>query len=153
MLNSNYIRGSIESMNVVDSGSEVEKSFIEEMRPKMMLTWHDISVSDAKESENVQQRGLFQACCPQKVGDPEKMTVEKKILDNVFGVARPGEVTAIIGPSGAGKTTLLNVLTKRNLANLKTTGSVKVLKQRQGKDKQRSSFWSGLIGLLVTEMF
>lgn len=126
MLNSSFIRGSIESMNVVDSGSEVEKSFIEEMRPKMMLTWHDVSVSDAKEAENVQKGGLFHACCPQKVGDPEKMTVEKRILDNVFGVARPGEVTAIIGPSGAGKTTLLNVLTKRNLSNLKTTGSVKV---------------------------
>lgn len=123
------IRGSIESMNVVDTESDLDKgdkSFIEEMRPKMLLTWHDVSVSDATEAENMPKKGLFNVCCPQKVGDIEKMTVEKRILDNVFGVARPGEVTAIIGPSGAGKTTLLNVLTKRNLSNLKTTGSVKV---------------------------
>ncbi|KAF1762542.1 hypothetical protein GCK72_010804 [Caenorhabditis remanei] len=131
MLKTNMISGSIESMSVVDTDSDInkaEKSFVEEMRPKMTLTWHDISVADAEETENVPKRGIFRACCPQKVSDIEKLTVERRILDNVFGVARPGEVTAIIGPSGAGKTTLLNVLTKRNLANLKTTGSVKVSK-------------------------
>lgn len=116
-------------MSVVDSSSDIdkaEKSFLEEMRPKMLLTWHDVSVADKKEAENIPKRGLFRACCPQKVADIEKVSVERRILDNVFGVARPGEVTAIIGPSGAGKTTLLNVLTKRNLSSLKMTGSVKV---------------------------
>ncbi|KAH9375355.1 hypothetical protein HPB48_019058 [Haemaphysalis longicornis] len=34
----------------------------------------------------------------------------KQLLHNVAGNLRPGEMTAIIGPSGAGKTTLLNVL-------------------------------------------
>ena len=34
----------------------------------------------------------------------------KHILKNVSGEARPGKVTALIGPSGAGKTTLLNYL-------------------------------------------
>lgn len=34
----------------------------------------------------------------------------KKILKNVFGEARPGEITALIGQSGAGKTSLLNIL-------------------------------------------
>ncbi|CCD71158.2 ABC transporter domain-containing protein [Caenorhabditis elegans] len=128
MLKSNVIQGSIESMSVVDSTSDIDKadkSFMEELRPKMLLTWHDISVSDSSEDYS-SNSGLFGKCCPIKVGDVEKMSVEKRILDSVFGVARPGEVTAIIGPSGAGKTTLLNVLTKRNLSNLKATGSVKV---------------------------
>ncbi|XP_075974021.1 ATP-binding cassette sub-family G member 1-like [Anticarsia gemmatalis] len=34
----------------------------------------------------------------------------KQILKNVSGTFKPGELTAIMGPSGAGKTTLLNIL-------------------------------------------
>lgn len=34
----------------------------------------------------------------------------KQLLHSVAGNLRPGEMTAIIGPSGAGKTTLLNIL-------------------------------------------
>ncbi|KAK8757146.1 hypothetical protein V5799_000152, partial [Amblyomma americanum] len=34
----------------------------------------------------------------------------KPLLRNLSGNLRPGEMTAVIGPSGAGKTTLLNVL-------------------------------------------
>lgn len=39
---------------------------------------------------------------------------EKTILDNLNGVAEPGKLTVIMGPSGAGKTTLLNTLARRN---------------------------------------
>ncbi len=38
---------------------------------------------------------------------------EKMILDNVSGICKRGEMTAILGSSGAGKTTLLNILCKR----------------------------------------
>ncbi|KAF8418884.1 ABC multidrug transporter [Tirmania nivea] len=38
---------------------------------------------------------------------------EKKLLNNVEGICRPGEMTALIGASGAGKTTLLSVLSHR----------------------------------------
>lgn len=34
----------------------------------------------------------------------------KQLLRNISGSLRPGEMTAVIGPSGAGKTTLLNAL-------------------------------------------
>jgi len=43
----------------------------------------------------------------------------KKLLKDVFGIARPGRLVALMGSSGAGKTTLLDVLAQR-----KTNGVV-----------------------------
>jgi len=38
----------------------------------------------------------------------------KQILDGIQGMARPGEVMAIMGASGAGKTTFLDILARKN---------------------------------------
>lgn len=38
---------------------------------------------------------------------------ERKLLENVQGYVKPGELVALMGESGAGKTTLLNVLSNR----------------------------------------
>jgi ABC-type multidrug transport system ATPase subunit len=44
----------------------------------------------------------------------------------VNGIAKPGELLAIMGSSGSGKTTLLNVLNCRNKGKLSISGEIKV---------------------------
>lgn len=60
-------------------------------RYQIMLEWKDICYS-------IQQKGNL----PRKI-----------ILDRVSGIARPGCLLSILGPSGAGKTTLINALAGR----------------------------------------
>lgn len=48
---------------------------------------------------------------------------EKQLLSNISGVAKPGEVLAIMGASGAGKSTFLNTLLFRNTEGLQTSGT------------------------------
>ncbi|UMM25275.1 hypothetical protein L5515_005166 [Caenorhabditis briggsae] len=50
----------------------------------------------------------------------------KSLLNRVSGIAKPGEMVALMGTSGAGKTTLLNVLMDRNMKGLEKKGTVKV---------------------------
>ncbi|VDO47843.1 unnamed protein product [Haemonchus placei] len=61
------------------------------------------------------------------------------VLDNVYGMAAPGEIMAIMGSSGAGKTSLLNVLAHRNLGDLRFQGSVKVNQQPVTKEFMRTA--------------
>lgn len=60
------------------------------------------------------------------------MKDERELLQNVSGVAKPGELLALMGASGAGKTTLLNMLMCRNLKGLRTSGLITVNGQEMG---------------------
>ncbi|CAB3402122.1 unnamed protein product [Caenorhabditis bovis] len=59
---------------------------------------------------------------------------EKVIIDNVSGIAKSGELMALMGASGAGKTTLLNALMSRNMKGLEFEGSVAVNGNEVGDD-------------------
>ncbi|XP_044765966.1 protein white-like [Coccinella septempunctata] len=61
-----------------------------------------------------------------KFSPPNIETKNEILLRDVTGVAYPGELLVILGPSGAGKTTLLNCLTLRNLQGLSISGSVSI---------------------------
>lgn len=52
-----------------------------------------------------------------------------RILDNLNGSVKSGQVTAILGPSGAGKTSLLGCLTGKNKSGV--AGSVQILSNRR----------------------
>lgn len=77
----------------------------------ILLSWSNLTVQvPAKKPRK---------CCPGGSGEPEPA---KKLLDQVTGQARPGELLAILGASGAGKSTLLNTLAFRNLDGLEVEG-------------------------------
>lgn len=61
---------------------------------------------------------------------------KKQILFNISGIAKPGELIALMGPSGSGKTTLLNVLGGRALANL--SGDVMINNVKYRKSMRRT---------------
>ncbi|EGD76918.1 hypothetical protein PTSG_12701 [Salpingoeca rosetta] len=90
----------------------------------------------------------------------KKDTKGKKILDNVTGAVRPGEICAIMGPSGSGKTTLLDVLAdrKKNTKKQRLEGDVLVNAQRRDSNFRHYAAYvqqeDSLIGTLtVLETF
>lgn len=70
----------------------------------------------------------------------------RRLLNNVFGYVRPGELTALMGASGAGKTTLLDVLAARKNIGV-ITGSVLVDGVQPGKQFQRSTSYAEQLDL------
>ena len=82
--------------------------------PKIHLTWENITVCKKIQTS---------AWCRRK-----KTLVETQslILDDVSGVAKPGDFIAILGASGSGKTTLLNALSHRLSPGLELAGQVRI---------------------------
>lgn len=48
----------------------------------------------------------------------------KRIINNVSGIAKPGTLVALMGPSGAGKTTLMSALSHRSPAGTVMDGEI-----------------------------
>lgn len=66
---------------------------------------------------------------------------QRRLLDNVFGYVKPGELTALMGSSGAGKTTLLDVLAGRKNIGV-IHGDILVDGAKPGKEFQRSTSYA-----------
>jgi len=65
----------------------------------------------------------------------------RRLLNNVFGYVRPGELTALMGASGAGKTTLLDVLASRKNIGV-IGGDILIDGEKPGKEFQRSTSYA-----------
>merc|ERR1719427_2529983 len=72
------------------------------------LSWKNITVSTQSGKEGV-------------IGCRNRST-DKILIDKVSGLARPGELMAILGSSGAGKSTLMNTLLYRHNKGLQING-------------------------------
>ncbi|KAH8903496.1 hypothetical protein BR93DRAFT_189438 [Coniochaeta sp. PMI_546] len=65
----------------------------------------------------------------------------RRLLNNVYGYVRPGQLTALMGASGAGKTTLLDVLAGRKNIGV-IGGDILVDAVKPGKEFQRSTSYA-----------
>ena len=70
----------------------------------------------------------------------------RRLLNNVFGYVKPGQLTALMGASGAGKTTLLDVLAARKNIGV-ISGDILVDGIKPGKEFQRSTSYAEQLDL------
>jgi ABC-type multidrug transport system ATPase subunit/ABC-type multidrug transport system permease subunit len=124
------------------------------------LTWHDLTYS-VKDKKGKKEKKKKKKLCAKKDKDGDKDKDKdqdkkdpapkeakkgkkcfgkgdgpmKKLLNNVSGIARPGTMTALMGPSGAGKTTLLDVLAGRKISG-KVEGDIRV----NGNPQEKNTF-------------
>ena len=71
---------------------------------------------------------MVKANLPSKEDPSVLVEQDKVILNKISGIAKPGEICAIMGESGAGKTSLLNILSfqMKNSAATRITGDIKI---------------------------
>lgn len=86
---------------------------------KLIYSWENIDVFGEAPQQTNPCLSAFRACLP-----CYKVPVQRKhLLKNVYGLAKGGEILAILGSSGAGKTTLLNVLAYRSPTGIQVSPS------------------------------
>ena len=117
--------------------------------PPVTLTWLDLR-AEAPPKDKGLKRSITKAFCRGKeVSEPKVLLKGGKLrqrssivscdnsMDLVSGIAKPGQLVAIMGASGAGKTTLMNVLTNRRPGALKVSGEVRVNGTKMGRNINR----------------
>lgn len=87
---------------------------------KLSYSWENIDIFGEAPQQTNPCVSAFQTCSPWHYRPPVQ---RRHLLKNVYGLAKGGEVLAIMGSSGAGKTTLLNVLAYRSPTGIQVSSS------------------------------
>ncbi|CAD5218686.1 unnamed protein product [Bursaphelenchus okinawaensis] len=108
----------VASTKLNDSHNDSD-SFLQSIEKGKTLTWNKITV---KVPDLNPDKGGFFSRCKKKNDDLQHRTV----LKDVYGVAKAGEMVAIMGGSGAGKTTLMNQFVNIDQKDIQRTGDIRV---------------------------
>lgn len=94
------------------------------MDDRISYAWRDLDVFGEQKTDTFSAGRIFERiknCCSKGSNGSELLT-RKHLLKNVSGIAKSGEMLAVLGSSGAGKTTLLNALAFRSPPGIKVNG-------------------------------
>lgn len=137
---------------IPDDDGDIGISKIDFTSPPVTLTWVDVQAKAPPKDKGI-KRSITKKLCPSReVGQSKLLLKGGENDENIFcsmtiiicidlvsGIAKPGQLVAIMGASGAGKTTLLNILTRRRPGKLKVTGEVRVNGSNMGRNINRVS--------------
>ena len=107
------------------------------------LTWENLTVSWTSPSSLAEADTCSEAMCGADA-------IPNIILDDLSGVAKPGDFIAIMGASGSGKTTLLKTLASRISKTLDVSGVFKINGHEIPESKLKDI--SGYVGQFDTYM-
>ncbi|XP_024083780.1 protein scarlet-like isoform X1 [Cimex lectularius] len=121
-------------ISVIKMGKDANEN---KQKKGLTLSWHNLSVWVEKKDED--KSNWFKV-----------RYYDCKILRKVSGIAKPGELMSIMGPSGAGKTTLLATISQRLIGGVKG----KILVNGKKIDKELMLKISGFVAQhdLATEI-